>query len=127
MAHAIAAAANVEAATSLGLPELLALVSRARVVVCGDTGVAHVASNYRTPSVVLFGPVAPSRWGPPPDPRHQVIWHGDGTGDPHGDEPDRALLAVRVAEVAAAVTRALEGARVRAEPVSAASRVPVAS
>jgi hypothetical protein len=33
-------------------------------VVCGDTGVAHVASALGTPSVVLFGPTDPAGSGP---------------------------------------------------------------
>ena len=48
--------------------ELAALVAAARVVVSGDTGVAHLATAYRRPSVVLFGPVSPALWGPPPRP-----------------------------------------------------------
>ncbi|WP_260615114.1 MFS transporter, partial [Streptomyces sp. WAC05292] len=42
---------------------LAALVAHARCVVAGDSGVAHLASALRTPSVVLFGPVAPRLWG----------------------------------------------------------------
>jgi ADP-heptose:LPS heptosyltransferase len=106
VAHRIAAAAGVRAAGRLSLLQLLSLVAGARLVVCGDTGVAHVASAYGTPSVVLFGPVSPAVWGPPADPRHQVLWHGDGTGDPHGTAPDPALLQISVAEVAAACERA---------------------
>jgi ADP-heptose:LPS heptosyltransferase len=82
--------------TDLG--HLAALVADARLVVAGDTGIAHLASAYATPSVLLFGPTPPSRWGPPPGP-HTVLWHGTGVGDPHGVEPDPALLAITVEEV----------------------------
>jgi ADP-heptose:LPS heptosyltransferase len=83
--------------------ELAAVVAAARVVVCGDTGVAHLASAFRRPSVVLFGPVSPALWGPPPRPRHVVLWHGDGTGDPWGTELDPALEMITVEEVTAAL------------------------
>jgi len=83
------------------LAELAALVADARLVVCGDTGTAHLASAYRRPSVVLFGPTPPHRWGPPSGP-HTVLWHGTGPGDPHALELDPALAAITVAEVLAA-------------------------
>ena len=85
--------------------ELAAVVAAARVVVCGDTGVAHLATAYRRPSVVLFGPVSPALWGPPPRAQHVVLWHGDGTGDPWGTDLDPALAKVTVDEV----TGALDG------------------
>jgi ADP-heptose:LPS heptosyltransferase len=91
--------------------ELAALVAAARVVVSGDTGTAHLASAYRRPSVVLFGPVSPAWWGPPArsvrgGPLHVVLWHGEvhgGTGDPWGTELDPALARVTVPEVTAAL------------------------
>jgi ADP-heptose:LPS heptosyltransferase len=83
--------------------ELAAVVAAAAVVVCGDTGVAHLATAYRRPSVVLFGPVSPALWGPPPRPQHVVLWHGDGTGDPHGTALDPALARITVDEVTAAL------------------------
>ncbi|WP_448625803.1 glycosyltransferase family 9 protein [Geodermatophilus sp. URMC 64] len=83
--------------------ELAAVVAAARVVVSGDTGVAHLATAYRRPSVVLFGPVSPALWGPPPREQHVVLWHGDGTGDPWGTELDPALAKVTVDEVTAAL------------------------
>ncbi|WP_152188870.1 glycosyltransferase family 9 protein [Georgenia satyanarayanai] len=87
------------------VPGLAALVAGARLLVCGDTGVAHVATGVGTPSVLLFGPTAPTTWGPALDEdRHVVLWHGDGTGDPHADELDPALAAITVAEVEQAVT-----------------------
>ncbi|WP_336030408.1 glycosyltransferase family 9 protein [Geodermatophilus sp. FMUSA9-8] len=87
--------------------ELAATVAAARVVVCGDTGVAHLATAYRRPSVVLFGPVSPALWGPPPRPQHVVLWHGDGTGDPWGTELDPALARITVGEVTAALEQVL--------------------
>jgi ADP-heptose:LPS heptosyltransferase len=77
---------------------LAALVAAAGRVVCGDTGVAHLASAFGTPSVLLFGPTPPAEWGPPQDPRHRVLWAGL-TGDPHGDRPDPGLLAITPARV----------------------------
>jgi ADP-heptose:LPS heptosyltransferase len=85
------------------LAELASLVAGARLVVCGDTGTAHLASAFRTPSVVLFGPIPPAFWGPPPEGPHRALWHGRGTetGDPHGAEPDPRLLRISVSEVLA--------------------------
>ncbi|MEA2129437.1 MAG: hypothetical protein QOJ85_2328, partial [Solirubrobacteraceae bacterium] len=77
---------------------LAALVAAAGRVVCGDTGVAHLASAFGTPSVLLFGPTPPAEWGPPRDPRHRVLWAGR-TGDPHADRPDPGLLAITPARV----------------------------
>ncbi|MFB9236799.1 glycosyltransferase family 9 protein [Plantactinospora siamensis] len=79
----VAAAAGLPATsalTGLGLAGLAALVAHARLVVSADTGVAHLATAYRTPSVVLFGPVRPEHWGPPPDrPWHRALWAGPVT------------------------------------------------
>ncbi|HZB18230.1 MAG TPA: glycosyltransferase family 9 protein, partial [Blastococcus sp.] len=88
--------------------ELASVVAAARLVVCGDTGVAHLATAYRRPSVVLFGPVSPALWGPPArageqGPLHVVLWHGDGTGDPWASELDPALATITVDEVLAAL------------------------
>ncbi|MGM0357676.1 glycosyltransferase family 9 protein, partial [Streptomyces sp. ECR3] len=78
---------------------LAALVAGASAVVSGDTGIAHLAVAHGTPSVTLFGPVPPSLWGPPPDPRHRVLWHPGPPGDPHARTPDPALLRIGPEEV----------------------------
>ncbi|MFC0105329.1 glycosyltransferase family 9 protein [Kibdelosporangium aridum] len=83
------------------LSGLLDLVANARMVICGDTGVAHVATAYGTPSVVLFGPVPPAWWGPRAGP-HKALWHGRH-GDTFADQPDPGLMEISVAEVLAAV------------------------
>jgi len=85
------------------LPGLAALVAGAGLVLCGDTGVAHLATAYRTPSVLLFGPTPPAAWGPRQGP-HTVLWAG-GTGDPHGAHPDPALLALTTDDVLDAARR----------------------
>jgi ADP-heptose:LPS heptosyltransferase len=88
-----------------GIGELAGLVAHARLVISGDTGIAHLATAYRTPSVVLFGPVSPAQWGPPAGrPYHRAIWHGvrSEPGDTPGPEVHPALLAIGVDEVLAA-------------------------
>jgi ADP-heptose:LPS heptosyltransferase len=85
------------------LADLARAVAAAGRVVCGDTGVAHLATALGTRSVVLFGPVSPAEWGPPPErARHRALWRG-GTGDPHAARPDPSLLAITVADVLAAL------------------------
>ena len=86
------------------LPGLVTLVAVAGRVACGDTGVAHLATALRTPSVVLFGPIPPAEWGPPERPSHRALWAGR-TGDPHASRPDPSLLRLRVSDV----TEALAG------------------
>lgn len=114
-----------------GLLDLAALVAYARLLVSGDTGVGHLATAYGTPSVLLFGPVSPQRWGPPADrTRHRALWvdhwwpdggtpptsvPGDGRVADHPDvetEPHPALVALGVAEVLAAADEVLTGVAV---------------
>ncbi|CAN5133985.1 glycosyltransferase family 9 protein [soil metagenome] len=80
------------------LLEILAAVAASGRVVCGDTGLAHVASAMGTPSVVLFGPTSPAVWGPPKTGPHTVLWNGR-TGNPHATETDPGLLAITVDDV----------------------------
>jgi ADP-heptose:LPS heptosyltransferase len=100
------------------LAALAALTTAARLVVSGDTGLAHLATAYARPSVVLFGPVPPAEWGPPRHRRHQVLWAGgDGyRGDPHGRRTDPALAAIPVSDVLSATGRALAAARPTLSP-----------
>ena len=69
---------------------------------------SHLATALGTPSVVLFGPTDPARWGPPEAGPHRVLWAGR-TGDPHGDRPDPGLLTITVDEVARAVASLTRG------------------
>ena len=89
-----------------GLAELAALVADAALLVSVDTGAAHLATAYATPSVVLFGPAPPSRWGPPPAGPHVVLTDDRlRRGDVFAGVPDPALLAVSADAVLAAAGR----------------------
>ncbi|MHA4850041.1 glycosyltransferase family 9 protein [Rhodococcus sp. MSC1_016] len=79
-----------------------AVVAHARLILCGDTGIAHLATAFRTPSVILFGPVSPAHWGPPRRPQHACLWSGR-RGDPHGNSLDPGLAAITVEDVLGAV------------------------
>lgn len=100
----------------LSMPALADLVAGAPLLVCGDTGPAHLATAYGTPSVLLFGPVSPARWGPAIDPdRHVLLWRraagSPGGGDPHGTELDPALAAIGVDDVLGSVDAVLSSSR----------------
>jgi ADP-heptose:LPS heptosyltransferase len=102
LADAIAAEAglseNCVLAGQLDVLGMVALVSDCRLLICGDTGVAHIATATGTPSVLLFGPTAPDRWGPRGDGRHVTMWAGI-PGDPHGQRTDPGLLLISAAQV----------------------------
>ncbi|TDC55833.1 glycosyltransferase family 9 protein [Actinomadura sp. KC345] len=114
IARRVAALAGLDEGADLSgrtrLPDLAALVARARLVVCGDTGVAHLATAYRTPSVLLFGPTPPGRWGPPDRAEHLVLWAGR-RGDPHGREPDPGLLEISADQAVEAAGKTLTATR----------------
>jgi ADP-heptose:LPS heptosyltransferase len=115
LAGAVAAGAGLPPdAVLAGRTDLAALawsVAHARLVLSGDTGIAHLATAYGTPSVVLFGPLPPAEWGPPPDrPRHVALWRGPGglAGIPVAD-----VLAAAGSALAAGLRSPLPGTRQR--------------
>ncbi|BCJ76365.1 glycosyl transferase [Catellatospora sp. IY07-71] len=89
--------------------ELAGLVAHARLVVCGDTGIGHLATAYGTPSVVLFAELGPHLWGPPAArPWHRALWRADLAGEPPAaDTPHPALAALTAAEVVVAAGQAI--------------------
>lgn len=102
LASAVVAAAAAPTVTDVSghtsILELTALVAAAPLVVCPDTGVAHLATAVGTPSVLLFGPTDPAMWGPPLVPIHRVLWAGR-IGHGYADEPDPGLLELTADEV----------------------------
>lgn len=86
-------------AGKLSLAAFAACIAGARLVVSADTGAAHLATAYARPSIVMFGPVGPERWGPPPGPHVVLTRERLRRGDPFADSPDPALLGVTVEDV----------------------------
>jgi ADP-heptose:LPS heptosyltransferase len=52
-----------------------ALLERARMLVCNDTGVSHIAAALGTRSVVVSSGADVARWAPLNHTLHQVLWH----------------------------------------------------
>ncbi len=65
-------AVNLAGVTSLWT--LGALIERARVVVCNDTGVSHLAAALNTPSLVIGAGPEQERWAPLNSALHPVLW-----------------------------------------------------
>lgn len=97
-------------AGTIDLAEMALVVAEAALVVSVDTGAAHLASAYGTPSVVLFGPAPVEEWGPPEHGPHIVLTDASlRVGDTFGTEPDPALLAVQPADVLSAGREVVRG------------------
>ncbi len=132
LAAQVTPAGGTDLAGELDLDGLAAVVARAGLVLSGDTGVAHLATAYRTPSVLLFGPTPPGWWGPAVDAElHPVLWHGPELdrdlyrGDPHGPMVDPALDRIAVGEVLAAVEELLDRTAAPADAVGTAGALTV--
>lgn len=65
LTSAVAGADGIDLGGRLDLPHLAGVLQRARAVVVGNTGPAHLAAAVGTPVVSLFAPVVPAvRWVP---------------------------------------------------------------
>jgi ADP-heptose:LPS heptosyltransferase len=93
---------DLDLAGQLDLADLAALIADAALLVSADTGAAHLASAYGTPSVVIFGPAAPEHWGPPLGGPHIALTDARvRRGEVFVEDPDPALLAVTADQVVA--------------------------
>ncbi len=55
---------SIDLSGRLTFPQLVAAVKNADLVVCGNTGIMHLAAGYGTPLVALHGPTDHLKWGP---------------------------------------------------------------
>ena len=58
----------------LNLPEITTLVSRARIFVGNDSGIAHIAAAVQTPSIVIFGSSNRNHWRPWTDAPNEIVY-----------------------------------------------------
>ncbi|NHZ91880.1 LPS biosynthesis glycosyltransferase [Massilia sp. CCM 8733] len=85
----------VDAAGPLSIGAMAALMSRARLLICNDTGVSHIAAGLGLRSVVIFSKADIRRWAPLDQQLHRCLW------DPFGEQAKsvidqaRALLMLR--------------------------------
>ncbi len=90
------------------VPQLMALLGRASLVVTGDTGPLHLAVALGTPVVGLYGPTDPARNGPFCD--ADIVVRNAQAGETtykRGSEYSPAMLSISVGQVVAAAERRL--------------------
>ena len=102
----------VVAFTDLSLPEITALLARARLFVGNDSGIAHIAAAVETPAVVIFGSSNIAHWRPWAKVAAEVVYEEMECQPCHGyfcekfDEPE-CIKRVPVERVIAATKRVL--------------------
>jgi ADP-heptose:LPS heptosyltransferase len=89
--HMQARAVNAAAPISIGA--MAALMKNARLLVCNDTGVSHIAAGLRLKSVVIFSKADIARWAPLDRDKHRCIWDPDAQRMAAVLQHARALLA----------------------------------
>ncbi len=64
----------LDAAAPISIGAMAALMSRARLLICNDTGVSHIAAGLKLHSVVVFSKADIRRWAPLDKQRHRCLW-----------------------------------------------------
>jgi ADP-heptose:LPS heptosyltransferase len=110
---------RIVAFSDLSLPEVTALLSRARLFVGNDNGIAHMAAAVETPSVVIFGSSNIAHWRPWAKAPAEIVFEEMECQPCHGyfcekfAEPE-CIKRVPVGRVMAAIERVLrQAARIR--------------
>jgi heptosyltransferase-3 len=99
------------------LPLFLAVLARARVFISGDTGPLHFAAGLGVPTISLFGPTSPARWGPI-GAKHRILTAGTCNCEANTSvciAPRHCLAEISPAQVAAALEQII-GARQKHAP-----------
>ena len=109
VSHDIAQASGAEVLPST-LPQMIALIRRADLVVGGDTGPVHLAAALGRPTLALFGPTDPARNGPLfPGARTITLRHPASRTDHHRTPvTDAGLKQISVEEVFEAASALLQ-------------------
>lgn len=75
----------IDTASPLSIGAMAALMRGARLLVCNDTGVSHIAAGMRLKSVVVFSKADIGRWAPLDRQLHRCLW------DPEGKKTDEVI------------------------------------
>ena len=90
------------------LPQLMALLRRARLLVAADTGPLHLASALGTPVIGLYGPTDPGRNGPYS--ANDIVVRNASTAETtyrRGKFPAHSMLSITTQQVLDAISRRL--------------------
>lgn len=96
---------------SFDLPQLIALLRRAKFLVAADTGPLHLASALGTPVVGLYGPTDPARNGP--FSKHDVVVRNASAADTtyrRDKTPAPSMFSITGEQVLDAIARRLQTA-----------------
>jgi ADP-heptose:LPS heptosyltransferase len=80
---------SINTASPLSIGAMAALMHGARLLVCNDTGVSHIAAGLGLKSVVIFNKADMERWAPLDRHLHRCLW------DPGGERVDDVLAQAR--------------------------------
>lgn len=109
-------ASSIVSFPNLSLPEVTALLSRARLFIGNDSGIAHMAAAVETPSVVIFGSSNRAHWGPWSTKPAEMVFEELDCQPCHGyycekfEQPE-CIKRVGVDRVVAAIDRVLAESR----------------
>jgi ADP-heptose:LPS heptosyltransferase len=83
----------VDAAAPISIGAMAALMRKAKLLLCNDTGVSHIAAGLKLKSVVVFSKADIARWAPLDRHSHRCIWDPDAERASVVLQHARALLA----------------------------------
>jgi ADP-heptose:LPS heptosyltransferase len=83
----------INAAAPISIGAMAALMNGARLLICNDTGVSHIAAGLKLKSVVVFSKADIARWSPLDRHHHRCIWDPDAERSAVVLEHARALLS----------------------------------
>jgi ADP-heptose:LPS heptosyltransferase len=83
----------VDAAAPISIGAMAALMRKARLLLCNDTGVSHIAAGLKLKSVVVFSKADIARWAPLDRHSHRCIWDPDAQRASVVLQHARALLS----------------------------------
>ncbi|MBI1954854.1 MAG: lipopolysaccharide heptosyltransferase I [Acidobacteria bacterium] len=92
-----------------GLPGLIALLRRSRLMVGPDTGPAHLAAALGVPTVALFGPTDPQRNGPYGSRTKSLRPDNAPTSYQHSATPAEAMSRLQPEQVLSVIRELLTG------------------